>query len=98
MFRRQLRDPTTEARRLRMGDEHLAMQEALAIELAFDADRLIDREREFRAEEQSVLCEVQDFAERGLLSMRHKAATLDGNAELLTEVAHTLLHYSSVRR
>lgn len=71
-----------------MGDEHLAMQKALAVELAFDADRLIKYEGEVRAEEESVLCEVEDFGESGLLVSRHKAATLDGNAELVTVVAH----------
>lgn len=68
VFRQEMNDPSTKLRRLGMGDDHSAVDDAVLIKLTLDTDLLIQRERHVRGEMQSLFRDVRDLTEgRGLI-------------------------------
>jgi len=65
VFREQVRHSSAEARRFCMRDDQPALHDAVGIQLALDADRVILGEEQICGEMQALISDVQDLAERG---------------------------------
>lgn len=72
-----------------MSDKDFAVNDAIHIQLALDADRLIQGERQVRGEVQPLFRDVPHLTEScGLLLLHHKTASRDGHAKLVALVGH----------
>jgi len=72
VFRKQVRHSSAEARRFCMRDDQPALHDAVGIQLALDADRVILGEEQICGEMQALISDVQDLAERGGAISRHE--------------------------
>jgi hypothetical protein len=88
MFRQKVGDPSTEVWRLSMSDKDFAVNDAIHIQLALDADRLIQGERQVRGEVQPLFRDVPQLTESCGLLLHHKTASRDGHAKLVALVGH----------
>ena len=71
-----------------MSDKDFAVNDAIHIQLALDADRLVQGEWQVRGEVQPLFCDVHHLTEsRGLL-LHYKTAPRDRHAKLVALVGH----------
>lgn len=92
VFRRYSNDAAAEAGSVGMNNQELAMNDAIAVELDFDADRFIGIERKIRVKLQTLFCQIVHFADGRLLTLRHEATPSDDETELTTLVCHRHKH------
>jgi hypothetical protein len=74
MFRQYMRDSSAKARTFRMRDDQFALDNALNIQLALNADGLIFREWHFCGKVQPSLGNVYDLTDGRGVALGHEAA------------------------
>ena len=95
VFREQVRHSSAEARRFCMRDDQPALHDAVGIQLALDADRVILEEDQICGEMQALIGDVQDLAARGGTISRHETAPRNRHTALSALGRHRSLRYSS---
>jgi len=98
VLRQQVCDSPTEARRLCVGDEQLALNNTIWIQLAFDADRLVLAERQVTGEMEPFFGDVYDLTKCGGVVFGDQAASRDRHSELSTLRGHDAIRRGSVLR